>query len=675
MRIKELIFDVKEPTVYCESFVYEPSNIEEEKLGHLFMIGRIRNVSESSFYLINLLASRIKREYYSTYHRSMAMAIEAALKEGNKILKENEERINWLGNLDFLVAVASQKRIYFTLLGKMRAFILRGEEVIDIVKNLILEKDVLFPFSTILQGAIKKDDILIFSTSNIFSKEKLLKFGKNLFPIEEPKISKIIESEESGTALMVETGKEAGAIERISKEKERRIFLKALPKIVFPPKEKLIPPSIKEKTGEILRKARDKSNQIFVSSRRKIKNLFLKISSSFKAREHKKEEEISFPRITLEKAPLPEKPRFDFLSLKRKKEKKRIIMSSILFLFLLSIGFGFYQYKRNKEGALLEEVIKAVENKKREGENALIYDDKEKAISYLTQALEVLNSIENPGSKKEEVDNLKKAIEEDISKTVGREILSEIQPIFEIKEGLEKFSPEGILFSEDNFYLFSPNSSLVYQWDISKKEGFFVEQREKVLGGTVLDKKPFFVLAPTSVVISEKEKILPLNLPYEEISVTELDSFLNYFYVFDRDKGEIIKYKISQDKISSPALWFKERGAGKEAISIAIDGSIYLAFPNGTIKKFSVGTLKEEITPSETYPTVKDITKIFTSKDNKYLYLIEPVEKRVIVLDKKGKIVSEYQSSQFEELKDIWVTPGDKSIYFLSGRKVFEINL
>ena len=111
MRIKELIFDVKEPTVYCESFVYEPSNVEEERLGHLFMIGRIRNVSETSFYLINLLASRIKREYYSNYHRSMEVATESALKEGNKLLKENEERINWLGNLDFLVAAVSQKRI------------------------------------------------------------------------------------------------------------------------------------------------------------------------------------------------------------------------------------------------------------------------------------------------------------------------------------------------------------------------------------------------------------------------------------------------------------------------------------------------------------------------------------------------------------------------------------
>jgi len=673
MRIKELIFDVKEPTVYCESFVYEPSNVEEERLGHLFMIGRIRNVSETSFYLINLLASRIKREYYSNYHRSMEVATESALKEGNKLLKENEERINWLGNLDFLVAAVSQKRIYFTLLGKMRAFIVRGEEFIDIVKNLILEKDVLFPFSTILQGAIKKDDVLIFSTSNIFSKEKLLKFGKDLFPIEEKKISKIIESEDSGTALIVETGKEAGVIERISREKEKKGFLETLPKFSFSKREKFFP-SFKGKIKEGLNKPYTKLNQIYNLARKKISAFSSKISSLSKPTQPKKEE-FPFPRITVEKASLPGKPKFDFIALKKEREKRKILFGGALLLILILIGFGFYQHKKNIENAVLGEIIKTIEQKTREGENSLIYGDKEKAISYFVESLELLNSIENPGPLKGEIDNLRKDIEDNINKILERKVLSGIQPLFEIKEGLEKFSPQGILFAKDNIYLFSPDSLLVYQWNISEKKGFFTEQREKVLGGTVLNKKPFFLIAPTSVVITEKEKILPIDFPYEEISVWELDNFLNYFYIFDKDKGEIIKYSVSQDKISSPNLWLEERGAAKGAVSIAIDGSVYLASPSGEIKKFSAGTLKEKISPPETYPKIKGVTKIFTSKDNQYLYLIEPAEKRVIILDKKGKIIAEYQSKEFKDLKDIWVNSGDKTIYLLSENKVFKIDL
>jgi len=674
MHIKELIFDAKEPSVYCESFVYEPSNIEEEKLGHLFMMGRIRNVSDSSFYLINLLASRIKREYYSTYHRSMTTAIEAALKEGNKILKENEERINWLGNLDFLVAAVSKKRIYLTLLGKMKAFILRREEVIDLVKNLILEKDVLFPFSTILQGAIKKEDILIFSTSNIFTKEKLLSFGKDLFPVEEKRISKVIEGEESGTALIVETEKETEVIERIAKKKEREGFLQRLPRLTLPQKEKLTSPFSGERTKETSNRIRSKINQFYVSFKGKINIVTSKISSLVRSVKPGKKEE-AVPQITLEKVSLPEKPKFNFFKLQREKGRREIIVGGIIFLFLILIGAGFYQREKNRENALLEETIRAVESKAREGENALIYNDKKRAISYLTEGLELITSIESTGARGEEIENLKTEIEAKISEILGREILSGIKPIFEIKEGIDRFNPEGILFSENNIYLFSPNSSLVYKWDISKKEGVFIEQREKVLGATILNKEPFFLLAPTSVVISEEEKILPIDPPYEEISMSELDNFLNYFYIFDKNKGEIIKYSVSKDRISSPSLWLKKRGAAEGTVSIAIDGSIYLASLDGEIKKFSLGTLKEKITPSETFPKIKGVNKIFTSRENEYLYLVESAEKRVIVLDKKGNIISEYQSPQFKELKDIWVTPWDRIIYLLSERKVYQIKL
>ena len=674
MRIKELIFDVKEPTVYCESFVYEPSNIEEERLGHLFMIGRIRNVPETSFYLINLLASRIKREYYSNYHRSMEAASEAALKEGNKVLKENEERINWLGNLDFLVAAVGQKRIYFTLLGKMRAFILRDEEFIDIVKNLILEKDVLFPFSTILQGAVKKDDVLIFSTSNVFSKEKLLKFGRELFPIEEKKISRIIESDESGTALIVETGKEAGVIERISRQKEKKSILETLPKFSLSNKEKVFP-GIKNKLKEGLNKISFKIKEVWSLTKKSIGNLGSKISSLSKTIQPKKKEELTLPRITVEKASLPEKPKFDFLTLRKESERRKIMIGGVLILIVILIGIGFYQHNKNIENTALNEIIEAAETKRQEGENALIYGDKEKAISYFVEGLNLLNSIENPGSKKAEIDSLKKVVEESINKVLERKVLSGIKPIFEVKEGLEKFSPEGILLIQNNIYLFSKNSSLVYQWDISKEEGFFTEQRQKVLGGTVLNRKPFFILAPTSVVITEKEKIIPIDFPYEEISIWEVDNFQNYFYIFDKERGEIIKYSVSGDEISSPKLWLKEREAAKGGISIAIDGNIYVVFPNGEIRKFSLGVLKEKFSPSETYPNLEGVTKIFTSKDNQYLYLLEPGEKRVIITDKKGKIVAEYQSGEFKDLKDIWVSSKDKTIYLLSGNKVFKIDL
>ncbi|HOK35527.1 MAG TPA: hypothetical protein PLL80_02645 [Candidatus Pacearchaeota archaeon] len=673
MRIKELLFDVKEPTVYCESFVYEPSNVEEEKLGHLFMMGRIRNVDESSFYLINLLASRIKREYYNSSRRSPSEAFETALKEANQVLKEHEERINWLGNLDFFIASVQENKIYFTLLGKMKAFILRQNEVVDLVQDLIMERDLLFPFSTILQANLKKDDVLIFSTSNLFSKEKLLTHGKELFPIEEENIKKLIETEESGVALIIETGKTSEVIERFQPSLENKKTHLKIPslKISSPSSE------TKEKISKSFKSTFQKIGNFFKAGGRKIKEAFLKIPVLLKRGENKEAKE-EIPAIKLEKVSAS---KINWGKIKRNFSKKTAIVPIFIIILLILVGVGIHQGQQASKGSAFKETIKTVEDKKNEGENTLIYGDKEKALTLFGEAFDLLNTLE-PSSDEEtqQLENLKNDLEKRIAELSGRKILSDISPIFEIKEGVEKWEPTGMILGGNNIYIFSDISGLVYKWDLQKKEGvFFQLNSESVLGGTIVGNMPIFLLKEGGVGFENGKNLkitFPSEIKFEDIASLEdsleLDNFQNYFYIFDKKDGEIIKYQFSQNELGSGSFWLNERGAGKNATSIAIDGSIYLLENNGKVQRFASGSLKEEFNPPKTFPKVQKATKIFTSSLNKYLYLLDPENKRMIILDKKGNLVNEYQSPEFENLKDIWVSSGDKKIYLLCDGKTSE---
>lgn len=652
MKIKEIIFDAKEPTSYCESFVYEPTNFEEEKLGHLLMLGRIRNVPENSFYLINLLASRIKREYYKTSHKSQNEAVEEALKEGNRVLKETEERIDWLGNLDFFISSVSQSKIYFTLLGKVKSFILRQNEVVDLVNDLILEKDFLFPFSTIIQANLKKDDVLLISTSNIFTKEKLLAAGNVLLPVEEKKIKKFIDANENGVALMAETSKTSEAIERL----EPQVSQKKSPELKIP-RVKISFEKISILTGK------------FLNIAKRIKKNFSKIPSLFKKQKPEVKEEI--PRIAVEKFS-PEETDW------RKPGKIALKEKFILLIFILILtasGFGIYNFQKNKEIKAVETTIETAKNKKSEGENAMIYGDKEKAMTLFEEALNILNSIENPPTKqKTQIDDLKSGIENKISEALGRKVISQISPLFEIEK--EKWNASQISLNKDKIYISSENSNLIYEWDISKKEGAFTTLNlEKVLAQASIQEKMLFLLSPASLLTEGETKNIELKSAYEDVAISEVDSYGNYFYIFDTKEGEIIKYELKGKSVSDPTLWFKERKAAKNAISMAIDGSVYLAFADGNIKKFSAGELKEEIKPPKTYPEIKGLTKIFTTKDNQYLYLLEPSEKRIIIINKKGEKISEYQFPELNELKDIRASSDDKNIYLLSDNKIFLIEI
>ncbi len=661
MRIKEIILDKKEPTVYCESFVYEPSNVEEETFGSLFMVGRIRNVSENSFYLINLLASRIKREYYNLKYTSPYYAFEAAMKEGNKVLKENEERINWLGNLDFLIVATDGKKIYFSQIGKMKFFILRENEVIDLIKNLIEEKDVLFPFSTILQSAIKKDDVLVLTTSNIFSKEVLLNEGANLFPIDEEKIAKIINPEESGVSLVVETGETSTVIERLTPALSVLKPPVKIPQVNLPQKEKLKAGVNKGK--EVIKEVANKGKSILGSK-------FKKIEGAIQERKEK-----MAPRITVEKMHYSNKFKMKFLKLLKHKGIVAIAISTLVLAFIL----GTAQYKKSQQLNLINQTLKEVKEKINESENYLVYGDKEKAIIALSKGSEALNNIKS-NLKKTEVETLKKEIETKIAEISGRKILTNLNPIFEVKEEKTKSTSEawqssGMVLESKNIYLYSENSATLYKWNLDERITKTLKQKTKVLGGTLVDKKIFFLLAPTSVVINEREKTLPIEFPYENFTPTQISGYLNFLYILDSKEGEISKYNVSESKIDSPILWLKQRNLVKGATSFAIDGNIYVLYADGKIQKFTTGNLKAEFQPPNTYPKIKSAVRIYTSAENKYLYIADAGEKRIIVEDKKGNIVAEYQSESFENLKDVWANSSDNTIYVLANNKVFQIEI
>ena len=105
---------------------------------------------------------------------------------------------------------------------------------------------------------------------------------------------------------------------------------------------------------------------------------------------------------------------------------------------------------------------------------------------------------------------------------------------------------------------------------------------------------------------------------------------------------------------------------------MAVDGSIWL-LADKFIEEYYLGQLSQTILP-DLFPEVKNLTKIFTSPSHSYLYVLEPANKRLIVFDKSGKIISQYQSEKFNNLLDFSVSQDKKTIYLLNNLKIYQIN-
>ena len=133
---KELILKQDKEGGGTETFVYEPANIEEERLGNLYIIGRLENRKSEFEFLPNLVASVIKREFYKLDENPAEAHFENALKKANATLhdigKANE---GVLEDAHFCVINIAGEAIRLSKFGNIITFLYRENEVVDMAKK------------------------------------------------------------------------------------------------------------------------------------------------------------------------------------------------------------------------------------------------------------------------------------------------------------------------------------------------------------------------------------------------------------------------------------------------------------------------------------------------------------------------------------------------------------
>lgn len=190
---KEILFNNPSETQHSDIFSYDYGKEDSKrKLGNLFIVGNVQNgqsdkeatsnekgsESKDISYIINLVASLAKREYYSKEDLTPKEAFSSALKKINGVIEEFFKNKDLKINIG-IFAVAGEN-INISKLGKFKILMVRDGKTIDILNNVDLfskeavqEKE----FSHVISGKIAVDDkILAYYPDHSFaSRERTIK--------------------------------------------------------------------------------------------------------------------------------------------------------------------------------------------------------------------------------------------------------------------------------------------------------------------------------------------------------------------------------------------------------------------------------------------------------------------------------------------------------------------
>src|SRR3989344_2964258 len=191
---KEIILKQNKRAAGTETFVYEPSYIEEEALGSLYVIGWLKNHRQDLDFLSNLLASILRREFYKLNGGGAEVNFENALKKANAsladIAKTNAAAAEDIG---ICATNISGSNIRFAKTGNIVTLLFRDGKVTDMSKQSKADhadnsprktKSKKNTFSSVVSGMIYPGDKFIFATEKItdlFSEKGIAKlFSLNL---------------------------------------------------------------------------------------------------------------------------------------------------------------------------------------------------------------------------------------------------------------------------------------------------------------------------------------------------------------------------------------------------------------------------------------------------------------------------------------------------------------
>ena len=159
-------------------------------------------------------------------------------------------------------------------------------------------------------------------------------------------------------------------------------------------------------------------------------------------------------------------------------------------------------------------------------------------------------------------------------------------------------------------------------------------------------------------------------------NIADAVGFGGNLYLLDAvANGQIWKYTGVDAGLGSKQPYLKGEDLDlSSAVSMAIDGSVWVLFSDGTIVKYVRG-VKDVFVVTGLDEALVEPIKIYTSPEVDNLYILDRQSTRVVVIGKNGEYQSQFRWPGVAGAKDLVVSEELKKILLLTGEKVFSLDL
>lgn len=674
-------------SIACETYLFEPS-AEEARLGFLFAAGETEDRNGIGKPLLDSIIAAVQKEYYRDPSRSPATSFELALHQANLILHDTAEAgtRDWMGHFHVAIGVLAGSQLHISVAGAGTVFLARKSVVTNISQGLshFPITDPLKTFSQVASGEVIARDTLFFTSSTFDSVFRSTDVGR--FTLEH-----------SASTI-------ASRLEQLYLDQDHKVPLSAtvvtlLPQYIANPKQEAYTKRSAEPVTQASTPIQPRTP--LVVKRTLPQQLFLFVKIAWQALSHAIKNWIWPSGKAIVQASKQAKSKVHTISLPKLSVRstmsgvrslpissKLFAIIAIILLVALGASIILLRHKQASDQAIqaASEQLHQAQTKLEAAKTALIYDNQEQAKGLLSDAQTIADQLAKGSLYTKEVQTL----EENIKTENDR-----IQKIFRAdnttSHNLGTFSsvingkPNRIFFVDGAIYTANPNTNTIAKMTLDGK-ATAVHQTTSGIGfitsGTMQssDKTILFNTDPIGLALFDtKDSTLSpqtITFPAPKPVITDLAVFGNRLYIYDATQQNIFSYNKTLRGFVNASAWITDATANKSNIvSIAIDGNIYALSNDGKITKYFRGAPSTDFAQPTVNPPLTTATRLYTTDTMQNLYLLDPQNKRVVVLSKKGALLRQIYIDTASTLADVTISPDETHLYALDGANVIDVSL
>lgn len=364
------------------------------------------------------------------------------------------------------------------------------------------------------------------------------------------------------------------------------------------------------------------------------------------------------------------------------KKAKALLIIAILALILFGINLTIINYKNKQEETAKKynELASSIQQKQDQAEANLLYSNEEGAKMLFDEINALLTTMpQETDAQKQKYSEFADKMNQQLEKFRRITKISEPEIVANLVNLNSAADPQEIIFtSEKNkIYTSDQKDKQIYSLDAATKlVTALTGVTADILKLPAIGKNGLIYFFGGNKIIeldtaNDSMKYLNINTGIKPEDVVASEIYNNNLYLVSAKDNKIIRFEKSGSSYSSGISWLKENADLSSATDIAIDGQIYILNKNGEVKRFNKGK-SDDFKLDIVEPTITNATKIVALPDSNYLYILDSLSKRIVVFEKTGQFVMQYQFDGMDNIKDFQVDEKNKIIYILNSTVVYK---